>query len=192
MLVEGVGDDRAMWVELPGAGSGRARGLAGEGAMLLLAVYAPHARYGVVIRRSFWDERLREWDKLRSIGRYRGWRAMVAGDLNLHFSCLASANRTYEAPLDRYVQAYVEARDGFDCQLLNRANVPTHVSGTVVDVVAIPHRCGGFVQEDPLGALREYDGGWDVQFMTFGRRRMAADILLRRLGVWGSLLARGP
>ena len=122
---------------------------------------------------------------------------MVAGDLNLHFSCLASANRTYEAPLDRYVQAYLEARDGFDCQLLNRANVPTHVSGTVVDVVAIPRGSIAdieYITGTSAGVLSDhvrldvkFQGSWAFSGCDrVGRARWEAG------GDWGRALAEVP
>eukprot|EP00959_Pyramimonas_sp_CCMP1952_P460882 9480598-Pyramimonas_sp.AAC.1 len=53
------GDERAIWVQMPGDG-------ASDPGYLLLAVYAPHPGFGAVLRRQFWEARLQEWRALRA------------------------------------------------------------------------------------------------------------------------------
>ena len=139
-VIPGVGDARAVWVELeapkPGlASSGTGQPGHGVRATLVLGVYAPHAHYDRAVRQAFWDKRLSELRSLRARVRFADHELVVLGDFNLHLGELADANVRYEQALDRDVFTMLQARDGFDCTIRNPCGVATHVSGTAVDVV---------------------------------------------------------
>ena len=86
VLVQGVGDARSIWLEIPWA-SIVGRGVVGKG-ILLLGVYAPQVGHATDLRRQFWQERQKEYMKLLRRRRYLGWGVMLVGDYNLHFACL--------------------------------------------------------------------------------------------------------
>ena len=150
--ISGVGDARAIWLEVPFAVLKRKRHR--EQGMLLLGVYAPQVQHPVASRRCFWQERQQELFVLRGRRRYADWDVMIIGDFNLHFACLGDKNRRYEHALDKEVLAMLQNPRGFGCTLRNPVGVGTHVSGTIIDVVALSRECDARV----LITEKEYAG----------------------------------
>jgi len=135
--IGGVGDERAIWLELRTGKAGDGRGATqSERGMLVLGLYGYHAGYAVAIRRKFWQSRLWELKHLRSSARYEGWEVVVLGDFNLHFACLGGKNLLREEGFDREVLKMLEAPEGFGVTLRNEPGVATHKSGTIIDDVA--------------------------------------------------------
>ena len=63
---------------------------------------------------------------------------VVLGDFNAHFSFLTSANARVETKFDRDLLAWLSDPLTFNCRIHNPQGVPTHISGTAIDVVAGP------------------------------------------------------
>ena len=137
IIVEGVGDERSIWVELPMGRTpcqNKSSTRSQTQGTLVLGVYGPHAGYAASIRRAFWRKRMQEAIELRKRTRYQGWGVLVLGDYNLHFSTILEANQRYEGPLEREVFAALQDPECFGCGMLNGKGVATHRSGTAVDV----------------------------------------------------------
>ena len=132
--VEGVGEARAIWLEMQWAKP--KRHTSQRNGLLVLGVYAPQVGHATETRRHFWLERHREYMVLKRRPKYHGWEVLVVGDFNLHFKFLGTANARYEKALDREVLAMLQDPAGFGCSIGNPPGVQTHSSGTIIDVVA--------------------------------------------------------
>ena len=130
--IEGVGDERAIWLEVPFS---ELHG--GDGGTLVLGVYGHQISHATAIRRGFWRTRLKEVRELRRRQRYCGWEVAVLGDFNLHLSSLGLLNKRYERAVDKEVMEMLLDPDGFGCTLRNPVGVQTHSSGTIIDVIAV-------------------------------------------------------
>ena len=126
--VEGVGDERAVWMAVT-AQSG-----CHDLQALVLGVYGPHPGYPGTVRQRFWDDRLGEIRKLAADPRFVGWPVVLAGDFNLHFQGITAKNARYEGALDRSVFMLLHAL-GF--VLCNPIGTQTHTSGTAIDLLWI-------------------------------------------------------
>ena len=132
--VDGVGDVRAIWLELQWVK--QKRQVNQSKGLLILGVYAPHVGQATEVRRHFWLERQREYRALKKRPKYEDWDVLVVGDFNLHFKFLGTANARYERTLDREVLAMLQDPAEFGCCIGNPPGVRTHNSGTIIDVAA--------------------------------------------------------
>ena len=103
--------------------------------ILLLAVYGPHTGHPARIRDAFWQQRLRELRSIRSKP-YRDCPFVLLGDTNLHFPSLGPTNARMASTLDKQLFSVFCSPDGFNASVGNQPAVPTHASGSVIDLEA--------------------------------------------------------
>ena len=133
MVAAGVGDERAIWLEVPPVSDTR-----GSIGVLVLGVYAPQSGHTVSVRAAFWELRKRELAQVRTRTRFVTWDVVVMGDMNLHFPELVTRNRRYAGTPERDVSEMLRGQTQFGGVLKNPPNTPTHVSGTAIDAIIAP------------------------------------------------------
>ena len=121
--VEGVGESRAIWLEVETA----------EGVLLVLGAYPRHKGSPEGERLAFWRDRVKECHKLAAQPRYSNCKKIVLGDLNLHLAFLGRANERYEGAVERQIYEMINGRMGLDVEIRNTPGVATHESGTIID-----------------------------------------------------------
>ena len=193
MQIEGVGDARAIWLEVPWAVRRRRQQDKG---LLVLGVYAPQVGHPTEERRRFWRQRCEEYAKLKNRSRYQGWDVMVTGDFNIHWSYLCEANRRYERLLDREVLEMIRGRSGFGCMVGNPVGKGTHASGTAIDIAAASCNISVEVAKDPIAGLTSDHVRLDISVQ--GGVQAGADTIGRSMwrrsgdGGWDAALAAIP
>ena len=170
LLIEGVGDDRACWVEL--------RLCSGGPCTLVLGVYGYHAGYGAALRREFWQKRWCELRSLRAKPKFSQSAIIIAGDFNLHFGELSSANSALECAVDREVLREAVL---YGLHLVNPMDTPTHVSGTTIDVVLAS---SGSVEKTTVSSIPRWSDHARVDVTMVGQARLVGSTAIGKAR-WG-------